>query len=90
MACSIGTMIGGAKYVSFCVCEWGLKWSEGLKASDQKRSIPLVCELGLLERRYEKLEADEDYGEVLQARSRARLGGTKWWNVFLLEYKTKV
>ena len=34
LACSIGTMIGGAKYVSFCVCEWGLKWSEGLKASD--------------------------------------------------------
>ena len=84
---SIGTMIGGAKYVSFCVCKWGLKWSEGLKASDQKRSIPLVCELGLLERRYEKLEADEDYGEVLQERSRARLGEARRSNVFLPKCK---
>ena len=80
-------MIGGAKYVSFCVCKWGLKWSEGLKASDQKRSIPLVCELGLLERRYAKLEADEDYGEVLQAHARARLRGAGRQHVFLLKYK---
>ena len=86
VACSIGTMIGGAKYVSFCVCEWGLKWSEGLKASDQKRSIPLVCELGLLERRYAKLEADEDCGEILQVHARARLGGSRRRNCVLLKY----
>ena len=79
-------MIGGAKYVSFCVCEWGLKWSEGLKASDQKRSIPLVCELGLLERRYAKLEADEDCGEILQVHARARLGGSRRRNCVLLKY----
>ena len=57
-------MIGGAKYVSFRVCERVLRWSGGVKASDHKRSIPLVCELGMLERRCAKLKADEDYGEV--------------------------
>ena len=55
VACSIDTMIGGAKYVSFRVCERVLKWSGGVKASDQKRGIPLVCELGLLEWRFAKL-----------------------------------
>ena len=64
-----------------------MDWSS--KVPDQKRGIPLVFELGLLERRYAKLEVDDDYGEVLLARPRARLGGAKRWNVFLLEYKTK-
>ena len=85
MTCSIGMMIGGAKYVSFRVCERVLKWSGGVKASDQKRSIPLMCELGLLERRDAKTETDEDYGEALQVRATARLGGARQWNVFLLE-----
>ena len=78
LACSIGTMIGGAKYISFRMCEWVLKWSGGVKASDQKRGIPLVCELGLL-------RADEDYGEALQARARARMGGARRQNVFLAD-----
>ena len=83
-------MIGGAKYVSFCVCEWGLKWSEGLKASDQKRSIPLVCELRILERCYAKLEANEDYGEVFASAHEGKVG---WSQVvecyFLLKCKAK-
>ena len=57
-----------------------MDWSS--KAPYQKRSIPLVCELGLLEWHFAKLEADEDYGEALQARARAKLGGARWWNVF--------
>ena len=44
---------------------------------DQKRSIPLVCELGLLEWCFAKLEVDEDYGEALQAHVRARMGGAR-------------
>jgi len=52
-----------------------MDWSS--KAPDQKRSIPLVCELGLLEWCFAKLEADEDYGEALQARERARMGGAR-------------
>ena len=52
-----------------------MDWSS--KGMDQKRSIPLVCELGLLEWRFAKLEADEDYGEALQARARARMGGAR-------------
>ena len=79
-------MIGGAKYVSFHVCKRVLKWSGGVKASDQKRGIPLVCELGLLERRYAKLEADEDCGEILQVHARARLGGSRRRNCVLLKY----
>ena len=80
-------MIGGAKYVSFRVCKRVLKWSGGVKASDQKRGFPVVCELELLERRFAKLEADEDYGEALQARARARMGGARRQNVFLLMCK---
>ena len=57
-----------------------MDWSS--KSMDQKRSIPLVCELGLLERCHAKQEADEDYGEVLQARARARMGGARQQNVF--------
>ena len=87
MACSIGTMIGGAKYISFCVCERVLKWSGGVKALDQKRCIPLAFELELPERRYAKQEADEDYGEALQVRARASMGGAKRRNVFLLMCK---
>ena len=48
-----------------------MDWSS--KAPDQKRSIPLVCELGLLEWRFAKLAMNEDYGEALQARARARM-----------------
>ena len=62
-----------------------MDWSS--KGLDQKRSIPLVCELGLHEWRFAKLEADEDYGEALQARTRARMGGTRQQNVFLLMYR---
>ena len=62
-----------------------MDWSS--KAPDQKRSIPLVCELGLLEWCFAKLEADEDYGEALQARERARMGGSRQQNVFLLMCK---
>ena len=57
------------------------------KAPDQKRSIPLVCELGLLEWRFAKLEVDEDYGEALQACARARMGGARQQNIFLLMCK---
>jgi len=56
-----------------CVSECQMDWSS--KAPDQKRSIPLGCELGLLERRFVKLEGDEDYGEALQACARARMSG---------------
>ena len=59
-----------------------MDWSS--KAPYQKRSIPLVCELGLLEWHFAKLEADEDYAKALQVRSRARMGGTRQQNVFLL------
>ena len=52
-----------------------MDWSS--KVPDHKRSIPLVCELGLKEWRFAKLEADEDYGEALQARERARMGGAR-------------
>ena len=62
-----------------------MDWSS--RAPEQKRSIPLVCELGLLEWRFAKLLADEDYGEALQARERARMGGARWQNVFLLMCK---
>ena len=62
-----------------------MKWHSS--ALDQRRSIPLVCELGLLERRFAKLEADEDYAKALQVRSRARMGGTRQQNVFLLMCK---
>ena len=83
-------MIGGAKYVSFRVCERVLRWSGGVKASDHKRRIPLVCELGLLERRYAKLEANEDYGEVFASAHEGKVG---WSQVvecyFLLKCKAK-
>ena len=46
-----------------------------------------MCELGLLERRLAKLEVDEDNGEALQAHARARLGGARRQNVFLLMCK---
>jgi hypothetical protein len=46
-----------------------------------------VCELGLLERRLAKVEVEEDYGKVLQARARTRLGGARWKNVFSLKCK---
>ena len=62
-----------------------MDWSS--KAPDQKRSIPLVCELGLLEWRFAKLAMNEDYGEALQARARAWLGGARGQNVFLLKCK---
>ena len=52
-----------------------MDWSS--KALDQKRSIPLMCELGLLEWRFAKLAADEDYGEALKVRTRARMGGAR-------------
>jgi len=48
-----------------------------------------VCELGLLEWQFAKLEADEDYGEALQARARARMGGARRWKVFLLKRRAK-
>ena len=67
------------------VCASGCQMEWSSKASDQKRSIPLMCELGLLERRDAKTETDEDYGEALQVRATARLGGARQWNVFLLE-----
>ena len=54
---------------------------------DQKRSIPLVCELGLLEWHFAKLEADEDYGEALQACARAMMGGARQQNDFLCKAK---
>ena len=62
-----------------------MDWSS--KAPDQKRSIPLVCELGLLEWRFAKLAMNEDYGEALQARARARIGGARLQNAFLLMCK---
>ena len=68
-----------------CASECQMEW--GSKAPDQKRSIPLVCELGLLERCLAKLEVDEDYGEALQTHARARLGGARRQNAFLLKCK---
>ena len=68
-----------------CASECQMDWSS--KAPDQKRSIPLVCELELLEWRFAKLEADEHYGEALQARARTRMGGARQQNVFLLTSK---
>ena len=62
-----------------------MEWSSN--AADQKRSIPLVCELGLLEWCLAKLEVYEDYGEALQACARAWLGGARGQNVFLLKCK---
>jgi hypothetical protein len=62
-----------------------MDWSS--KALDQKRSIPLICELRLLEWCFAKLAADEDYGEALQARARARMGGARQQNIFLLMCK---
>jgi len=62
-----------------------MDWSS--KAPYQKRSIPLVCELGLLEWQFAKLEVDEDYGEALQERARARMSGARQQNVFLLMCK---
>ena len=59
-----------------CASECQMDWSS--KGLDQKRSIPLVCELGLQEWQFAKLEADEDYGEALQARGRARMGEARW------------
>ena len=67
-----------------------LKWSGWIKVSDQKRSIPLVCELRILERRYAKLEANEDYGEVFASAHEGKVG---WSQVvecyFLLKCKAK-
>ena len=40
-----------------CASESQMDWSS--KTPDQKRNIPLVCELGLLEWRFAKLEAEE-------------------------------
>ena len=68
-----------------CASECQMDWSS--KASYQKRSIPLVCELGLLEWHFTKLEADEDYGEALQACARARMGGARQQNEFLCKAK---
>ena len=49
-----------------------MDWSS--KAPDQKRSIPLVCELGLLEWQFAKLEADEDYGEAFASARESKDG----------------
>ena len=68
-----------------CASECQMDWSS--KAPYQKRSIPLVCELGLLEWHFAKLEADEDYGEALQACARARMGGARQQNDFLCKAK---
>ena len=46
-----------------------------------------MCELGLLEWHFAKLEADEDYGEALQARTRARMDGARQQMFFLLMCK---
>ena len=46
-----------------------------------------MCELGLLEWCLAKLEVDEDYGKALQACARARMGGARQQNVFLLMCK---
>ena len=68
-----------------CASSCQMEWSS--RAPDQKRNIPLVCELGLLERCLAKLEVDEDYGEALQASASARLGGARRQNVLLLKCK---
>ena len=70
-----------------CASDCQMVWSS--KAPDQKRSIPQVCELGLLEWCFAKLRENEDYGKALQECARARLGGARWWNVFLLMCKAK-
>ena len=54
-----------------CASECQMDWSS--KAPYQKRSIPLVCELGLLEWHFAKLEADE--------------GGARQQNDFLCKAK---
>jgi len=68
-----------------CASECQMVWSS--KAPDQKRSIPQVCELGLLERCFAKLRVNEDYGEALQACTRARMGGARQQNDFLCKAK---
>ena len=55
-----------------CASECQMDWSS--KAPDRKRSIPLVCELGLLEWRFAKLEADEDYGEAFASARESKDG----------------
>ena len=40
----------------------------------QKRSITLVCELGLLEWHFAKLEADEDYGKAFASARESKDG----------------
>ena len=67
------------------MCASECQMDKSSKAPYQKRSIPLVCELGLLERRFAKLEADEDYGEALQACARERFGARQQ-NWVLLKY----
>jgi hypothetical protein len=63
-----------------------MDWSS--KIPDKKRSIPLVCELGLLERRFAKVEADDDYGETLQARE-SKDGWSQAVEGFLLKRRAK-
>ena len=55
-----------------CASECQMDWSS--KAPDRKRSIPLVCELGLLEWRFAKLEADEDYGKAFASARESKDG----------------
>ena len=46
-----------------------------------------MCELGLLEWHFAKLEADKDYDEALQACARARMSGSRQQNDFLCKAK---
>ena len=62
------------------------KWTGVAKPQTRKGAF-LWCELGLQEWQFAKLEADEDYGEALQARARARIGGARLQNAFLLMCK---
>ena len=71
-------------HVSKCWTGWS---NRGL---ERKRSIPLAfCMQELLDWGYARLAVDEDYVYALQARARARMGGARQQNVFLLMCKAR-
>ena len=71
-------------HVSKCWTGWS---NRGL---ERKRSIPLAfCMQELLDWGYTRLAVDEDYVYALQASARARMGGARQQNVFLLMCKAR-
>ena len=81
----VGMVTHGAfpfMHVSKCWTGWS---NRGL---ERMRSIPLAfCMQELLDWGYTRLAVDEDYVYALQASARARMGGARQQNVFLLMCK---